>query len=35
MNIKRLLVLLSLGLGLTQLCLAQIQRVDMRVEGMT
>lgn len=35
MNIKRLLVLLSLGLGLTQLGLAQIQRVDMRVEGMT
>jgi len=35
MNIKTLLVLLSLVFAFAPLGLAQIQHVDMRVEGMT
>jgi len=35
MNIRTVLLVLSLGLGLVPLAQAQIQHVDMRVEGMT
>jgi hypothetical protein len=35
MSIKRLLVLLSLSFALVPWVQAQIQHVDMRVEGMT
>ena len=35
MNLRKLFSLLLLGLALTPFALAQIQHVDMRVEGMT
>lgn len=35
MNFKKLVVLLLLGFGLTCLSQAQIQHIEMRVEGMT
>jgi len=35
MNLRRFFALLLLGFGLMPLANAQIQHVDMRVEGMT
>ena len=35
MNIRRLFALLALGIALGSFAHAQIQHVDMRVEGMT
>jgi hypothetical protein len=35
MNIKRLFMLLALSFALVSMAQAQIQHVDMRVEGMT
>ena len=35
MNFRRLALLLWLGLGLASIAQAQIQHVEMRVEGMT